>query len=112
MRRCAFLTMEDSVAFVIDDDLSHGPLRELGWSVDTVPWSRADTEWERYDVVVVRSTWDYHLRPESFLESLAEDHRHGLAGEIRGTRSSLPGSPWRPARRTLGGAKVCFRFRR
>ncbi|MEO7084364.1 MAG: hypothetical protein ABI442_05240 [Gemmatimonadaceae bacterium] len=30
-------------------------------------WSSANTEWESFDVVVLRSCWDYHLRLDEFL---------------------------------------------
>jgi hypothetical protein len=68
-RRCAFLTTDDLSAFVTDDDLAVPPLERLGWSVDHVPW-RADADWDAYDAVVVRSTWDYQDEPEAFDKSL------------------------------------------
>jgi glutathione synthase/RimK-type ligase-like ATP-grasp enzyme len=34
---------------------------------DFVLWDDPAADWERYDVVVVRSTWDYHLRRDAFL---------------------------------------------
>jgi hypothetical protein len=65
LRRCAFLTTEDLTAFVTDDDLAVAPLERLGWSVAQVPW-RADADWGGYDVVLVRSTWDYQHEPAAF----------------------------------------------
>lgn len=43
-------------------------LRELG--ADAVPaiWDDADVDWARFDLVVVRSTWDYSSRREEFIE--------------------------------------------
>lgn len=69
-RRCAFLTMADTAGYVIDDELAEGPLEKLGWCVDTVPWDRPGVTWDRYEVVVVRSCWDYHRRPDEFLTVL------------------------------------------
>ncbi len=70
MRRCAFLTMADRSGYVIDDELAVAPLAALGWRVETVPWDRPGVEWHRYEVVVVRSCWDYHRRPQDFLAVL------------------------------------------
>lgn len=77
MPRCAFLTMADPAGYVIDDDLAHEPLRALGWEVENVPWSRPGVRWSGFDLVVVRSTWDYHHRPEAFLEVLEGIARAG-----------------------------------
>lgn len=70
MHRCAFLTLADPSGFVIDDDLAHEPLGELGWGVEAVPWSRSEVDWMRFDAVVVRSTWDYQRTPDRFLDVL------------------------------------------
>jgi len=71
MRRAAFLTLSDPADFVIDDDLAEEPLRHRGWQVDTVPWDARDIDWRRYEIVVIRSTWDYQHRSEEFLATLA-----------------------------------------
>jgi hypothetical protein len=57
-KRVAFLSTEDLTGYVTDDELARAPLRELGCDVSMVPW-RADADWDSYNVVVVRSTWDY-----------------------------------------------------
>lgn len=63
--RCAFLSTDDLTDFVTDDELTVVPLGELGWQVDFVPW-RADADWDAYDVVVVRTTWDYQADAVAF----------------------------------------------
>jgi hypothetical protein len=65
MKRCAFLSTDDLTGFVTDDALAIPPLEALGWQVDTLSW-RADAEWDAYDVVTVRSTWDYQDHPAAF----------------------------------------------
>lgn len=70
-RRCAFLTSGEPGGFVVDDDLAHAPLRERGWTVDDVPWRSIDADWDGYDAVVIRSTWDFQDDPHGFLEALA-----------------------------------------
>jgi len=34
--------------------------------VEALPWDTPGVSWERFDAVVVRSTWDYHRRPDAF----------------------------------------------
>ena len=70
MPTCAFLTTDDLGAFVTYDTEAIAPLAALGWSVDEVPW-RAEANWGQYDVVVVRSPWDYQDAPDDFLDVLA-----------------------------------------
>jgi glutathione synthase/RimK-type ligase-like ATP-grasp enzyme len=77
MRRCAFLTLEDSTGYVIDDELAYAPLAALGWQVDTISWQRTNIEWHDYDAVVIRSTWDYVNDPDAFLDVLAQIERSG-----------------------------------
>ncbi len=70
MPSCAFLTMSNPAGFVIDDELAYEPLRQSGWTVEAVPWDSRTTSWGSYDMVIIRSTWDYHHTPEEFLETL------------------------------------------
>lgn len=69
-RRCAFLTLEDRGDFVIDDDVAIPALEAAGWRVDTVPWGQVARPWSDFDVVVVRSTWDYWDDVDGFLQVL------------------------------------------
>lgn len=71
MRRVAFLTLHDPTGFVIDDDLALAPLAKRGVAVENVPWDRPDMNWKDYDLVVLRSTWDYQHNAEQFLATLA-----------------------------------------
>jgi glutathione synthase/RimK-type ligase-like ATP-grasp enzyme len=77
MLHCAFLTLDDSTGFVIDDELAYAPLAALGWRVETISWRTPSPDWRAYDAVVIRSTWDYVDDPEAFLAVLAEVERSG-----------------------------------
>lgn len=68
-RRIAFLTLEDAADFVIDDHLAVAELQRRGWDAAEVPWS-VPTDWSTYDVVLIRSTWDYAQRSDEFLDTL------------------------------------------
>lgn len=50
-----------------DDRLALPPLADLGIDAVPVVWD-SDADWSSYDLVVVRSTWDYTLRREQFLD--------------------------------------------
>ena len=77
MLRCAFLTLDDSTGFVIDDELAYPPLTALGWRVEAISWRTPSCDWRAYDAVVIRSTWDYIADPDAFLGVLAEIERTG-----------------------------------
>jgi hypothetical protein len=70
VRRVAFLTLSDPTGWVIDDELAVLPLARRGITVDTIPWNRAGVDWGRYELVVIRSTWDYQHHADDFLRTL------------------------------------------
>jgi hypothetical protein len=51
-----------------DDLRLGGALRALGAQADRISWDDAHADWESFDAVVVRSTWDYSGRHIEFLE--------------------------------------------
>jgi len=67
MRQCAFLTMDNTAGFVFDDELAVDPLRSLGWEVSFVSWTDPAAQWDRFEIVIPRTTWDYHHHLEQFL---------------------------------------------
>lgn len=72
--RIALLSIEPDVLkekYVADDDLVVEPLRRLGHDVDFVVW-RHEVAWQKYDGVVIRSTWDYQDHLPAFLHVLNE----------------------------------------
>ncbi len=70
MKHCAFLSMDTLDDFCCDDDVAVPAFAERDIEVDTVSW-RADADWARYDLVIVRSTWDYHRDVDAFRQVLA-----------------------------------------
>lgn len=69
MLRCAFLGTEGLLP-TMDDALAIPVLQERGWSVTPVEWRDANVDWNRFDLVVVRSPWNYPLEPKRFLDVL------------------------------------------
>ncbi|MEP6945434.1 MAG: hypothetical protein ABJA02_05910 [Acidobacteriota bacterium] len=72
MRRCCFLSMDSLDGYVADDDLAIGPLAELGWDVETLSWRERNVDWDMFDAVVIRTTWDYQRDPAAFLQVLRQ----------------------------------------
>lgn len=69
MKKCAFLTIENTDGWFIDDDLVHEPLKKLGWSIENIAW-KSNVDWNQFDIVVMRSTWDYQNDIPRFLDTL------------------------------------------
>ena len=69
MRLC-FLSTDDLTEYVVDDDIAIPALRARGHVVDTVSWHAPSAVWKDYDLVVIRSPWDYTQMPEQFIETL------------------------------------------
>lgn len=65
MTHIALATCEKKPSLTEDDELLSKAVREMGWHVSVHPWS-AEVDWLRYDVVLIRSAWDYHLRAGEF----------------------------------------------
>jgi glutathione synthase/RimK-type ligase-like ATP-grasp enzyme len=78
MPRVALLTLENAADFVIDDALAVAELTQRGWDAIEIPWTRADVDWRSFDVVIIRTTWDYHDHPAAFLETLAAIEATGV----------------------------------
>lgn len=78
MRTIAFVTYGAAPELAVDDRPVPAHLPP-GVAVEAVPWDARGVAWEDYDAVVLRSCWDYHLRPGAFLEWLDGLARRGAA---------------------------------
>lgn len=67
---CAFLSMDSLEGFVSYDHLAMDALRDLEWQVEEVSWRKKDVDWNQYDIVLIRTPWDYQQAPEAFLAVL------------------------------------------
>lgn len=59
----------------VDEPLLLAACAKAGLSAEVVAWDDASIDWSRFSRIVVRSTWDYHLRLEEFLSWLARVER-------------------------------------
>lgn len=90
MKKCAFLTLCERGDFVIDDEHAFEPLADLGWKVSTVSWRQTHTAWSEFDLVVIRSTWDYWNDVPAFLDVLGQiDLQTRLANPLSLVRWNL-----------------------
>lgn len=55
-----------------DDVLLAEALAYQGLEAETRPWSDPTADWSRYQAVIVRTTWDYHLHLAKFLDWTTE----------------------------------------
>lgn len=62
--------MDSLAVYTSDDDLAIKPLAELGWDVATVSWRDETVDWNDFEIVVVRTPWDYQNDPDTFLDVL------------------------------------------
>ena len=62
-RACAFATCLEYADLDPDDRLLIPPLAALGIDVEPAVWDDAGVNWDRFDAVVLRSTWDYPVPP-------------------------------------------------
>ncbi|WP_354644562.1 ATP-grasp domain-containing protein [Kitasatospora camelliae] len=63
----AVVTSEAGVAYDVDLPLIVDALRARGLAAEPVVWDTAPATWERFDLLVIRSTWDYVERLDAFL---------------------------------------------
>jgi glutathione synthase/RimK-type ligase-like ATP-grasp enzyme len=78
-KKCVFLTLEDAGKYAIDDDLAIGPLKDLGWQTESIPWTQSPVDWGEFDLVIIRSCWDYHKHPIEFITVLREIEASGTS---------------------------------
>ncbi|HLM32378.1 MAG TPA: hypothetical protein VK326_12020 [Solirubrobacterales bacterium] len=64
--RVAIATCAEMPPGFDDDALLEGELARRGAEAERVPWD-ADTDWDAFDAVVIRTTWDYARRRDEFL---------------------------------------------
>ena len=79
MKRIALATSSKYAQLTEDDRLLLAPLAKLGLRAEPTVWDDVHIEWSRYAAVVLRSCWDYHLKPDSFLRWISRLEAEGVA---------------------------------
>jgi glutathione synthase/RimK-type ligase-like ATP-grasp enzyme len=62
-----------------DDRPLIGALAEIGLDAEPVQWDDRSVDWRTYETLVLRSTWDYHLRVVEFEAWLSMLEREGIS---------------------------------
>jgi len=62
--------MDSLEDFECYDRLLIKPFNKSGWNVEEISWRKKNVNWNDYDAVIVRSTWDYQSDYKKFLEAL------------------------------------------
>ena len=70
MKRCAFLSMDSLENFFSYDQMLFEPLKAVGWIAEEVSWRKPDVDWNSYDAVIIRTTWDYQDDVQGFMACL------------------------------------------
>ncbi|SBT44272.1 ATP-grasp domain-containing protein [Micromonospora auratinigra] len=65
--RVALVTCADLPELDPDDRLVRAPLAARGIATEAVRWDDPAVDWSGYDLVVLRSPWDYALRRDEFV---------------------------------------------
>lgn len=68
MKKICLLSCHDLKGQPIDDDLLVQEL-ESTYEISMIPWDD-EAQWEDFDGVIIRTTWDYAQRSDEFLEKL------------------------------------------
>lgn len=64
--RVALATCSSLAATPVDELMLELALLERGVDARIAPWDDPSVDWGGFDAVIIRSTWDYHLRLDSF----------------------------------------------
>ena len=72
MLRCVFLSMDSLEGYVSYDHLAMNALRRRGWEVEEISWRKRAVDWNQYDIVLIRTPWDYQEAPEAFMAVLEQ----------------------------------------
>ncbi|MBN2503299.1 MAG: hypothetical protein JXB38_21155 [Anaerolineales bacterium] len=68
MSKIAFATFAEQPTLVPGDQLAADALEQRGFEVEAAVWDDSGIDWKQYAAVVIRSTWDYHLKAKAFKE--------------------------------------------
>ncbi len=79
LKRVALVTCREHPALPEDDRPLVAELSRLGIAARAETWDDASVKWTSFDVLVLRSTWDYHLRSAAFLAWIGARAAEGAA---------------------------------
>ncbi|MDP1813038.1 MAG: hypothetical protein Q8K92_01170 [Leadbetterella sp.] len=66
MPKIAIATYDKLPDLTFNDQLLIPIFRENGYTVSPEIWDNSEVDWSSFDIVLIRSTWDYYLKPVKF----------------------------------------------
>ena len=78
MKKIALVTYSGEPNLTGDDRLVLEPLKRGGAAAEIVNWDSGETDWGKFDAVVLRSCWEYHLRTDEFLSWIDRMDEQGI----------------------------------
>ncbi|MDX1995325.1 MAG: hypothetical protein SF029_23275 [bacterium] len=102
MKKIAFVTYAANPAITPDDNLTAEALRRMGYIVESAVWNDPAVAWQAFDLVVIRSPWDYHHQPDAFLTWL--DRLEALGVRVE---NALPLLRWNAHKTYLRDLEGC-----
>ena len=66
-KKAALLSTDNLQNFFTYDNLLIEPMKKIGWIAEEISWRNENINWNDYDAVIVRSTWDYQHDSEKFI---------------------------------------------
>lgn len=76
--KIAFVTYCKSLDLTPSDKLLVKPLESFGHQVVAAPWDNPEIDWRQFDVLILRSCWNYHLKIDKFLRWLDNVSQLGI----------------------------------
>lgn len=69
-KKVILLSMDNTKNFFTYDKLLIDPMKNIGWDAEEISWRNESIDWNDYNAVIVRSTWDYQKDHKKFIEVL------------------------------------------
>jgi glutathione synthase/RimK-type ligase-like ATP-grasp enzyme len=70
MMEIAFVTYQQAPEMNEHDRLVADILGKRGVAVSSCVWDSPEIDWDRFDCVIIRSAWDYYLKPDQYAKWL------------------------------------------
>lgn len=70
MKNVALVTYRESPKLIDGDNLLVEPFNKHGLEVKAVPWDQPNIDWQSFDLVILRSCWNYHYKVKEFADWL------------------------------------------
>ncbi len=67
MKKVALVTYNKQPKLFDSDNLLVKPFQKHGFIAEATPWDRKGVDWKEYDLVILRTPWNYHLQVPEFL---------------------------------------------